>query len=340
MKTKPNLRESHAGGVVRVQAPAGAWGALPLALLEDSRLDLDSRAVAAWLGTRPDGWQIAIGPMCRVLGLGRDRWRRIARELEVGGYLSRHVAPIGPAGRMVWTIDFCAAPTMDGFAVAGQPGDGVAVAGQGGDKNHIYFSHMEGEERTGRTARPPVDKSKENETRADTAAAELQLIASELGLSQGQLGKVLGECKERGCRLQDVNSTVRHALIAQGLTGGKAVAYLLACLAENPGRDWTSKARREAQEAEQQAWQGAEAAQVAAARARLEAAGAAGVSVSSPRSGRPVILRPDPHGWGSGLVELLDSGGRRLGSAPLRNFVQALASALASTAPLEGRATL
>ncbi|NNM65470.1 MAG: hypothetical protein HKL99_12815 [Burkholderiales bacterium] len=236
---------------------------------------------------------------------------------------------------MVWTIDFCASPTMGGFAVAGQPGDGVAVAGQGGDKNHIYFSHMEAEERTGRTARPPVDKSKEKETRADTAGAELRLIADELGLSKPQLGKVLIACKERGCQLQDLHTSVRDAVLAHGLRADKAVAYLLACMTENPGRDWTAKARREAQESELQAEQAAEAGQVAAARARLEAAGAGGVSVSSPRSGRAVTLRPDPHGWDSGLVEVLDPQGHRIGSAPLRNFVQALAS----TAALEGRAT-
>ena len=331
MKTKPNLRESHAGGVVRVQAPAGAWGALPLALLEDARLDLDSRAVAAWLGTRPDGWQIAVGPLCRALDLGRDRWRRIARELEAAGYLSRSVAPTGQGGKMVWTIDFCSSPTMAGFSVAGQPGAASTSDGQGGDKNHMYLSHMEGEERTGPAAQPPVDKSKDDEAKP---AAELLQIARELAFSKSQLGAVLVACKKRGCRLQDVYSTVRDALRAHELRGDKAVAYLLACLAENPGRDWTAKPRRDAQKADQQAHLDAEAAQIAEARALLEAAGAAGVSVSSHRSGKRVTLRPDPHGWGSGLVELLDSRGHRIGSAPVRDFVQALAP----TAALKGRA--
>lgn len=332
MKTKPNLMESHAGGVVRVQAPAGAWGALPLALLEDARLDLDSRAVAAWLGTRPDGWQIAVGPLCRALDLGRDRWRRIARELEAAGYLARRVAPTGPGGKMVWTIDFCAAPTMAAFSVAGQPGDGVAVAGQGGDKSHIHSIHMECEERTGHTARPPVDKSRENEA---TAGDELRQIAGDLGLTKGQLGKVLVACKSRGCRLQDLHSTLSDALQKNGLRGNKAVAYILTCLAENPSRDWAAKTRRETQEAKQQAELAAEAGQVAAARALLEAAGAAGVSVSSPRSGKRVTLRPDPHGWSGGLlVELLDEHGRRIGAAPVRDFVQALVP----TAVVEARA--
>ena len=332
MKTKPSIKESHAGGVVRVQAPRGAWGAMPLALLDDRRLDLDTRAVAAWLATRPDGWQIAIGPMCRALGLGRDRWRRIARELEAAGYLARRVAPTGAGGKMVWTIDFCAAPTMAGFSVAGQPGDGVAVAGQGGDKSHIHSSHMKCEERTGRAARPAVDKSKDD---AATPAAELLQIAAELALTKPQLGAVLAACKRHGCHLQNLYSNVRDALQKNGLRGDKAVAYLLACLNENPRRDWTAKPRRQAEEADQQAHRDAEAEQVAAARALLEAAGAGGVSISSPRSGKPVILRPDPHGWPSGLVQLLDPAGRgSLGIARLSEFVLALVP----PAQMEGRA--
>lgn len=186
-------------------------------------------------------------------------------------------------------------------------------------------------QRTGPAARPPVDKSK-NETKL---GSELRQIAIELGLSKPQLGKVLAACKGSGCRLQDLYSTVRGALQKNELRGGRAVAYLLACLEENTGRDWTAKAAREAQQAELQAEQTAEAAQVAAARALLEAAGAAGVEVNAPRSGKPVLLRPDPHGWPSGLVELLDPAGRgSLGIARLSDFLLALVP----TAHLEGRA--
>jgi hypothetical protein len=176
-----------------------------------------------------------------------------------------------------------------------------------------------------------VDKSKD-----DTAAAEVQLIASKLDLTQGQLGWLLGECKKRGCRLQDLYSTLLGALQKNGLRGGRAMSYLLACLAENPSRDWTAMARREAQEANQQAHRDAEAAQLAEARAALEAAGAAGVQVAAPHSGKSVLVRPHPFGWSSGLVEILDPTAREsLGNAQLSEFVQALAS----PAALEGRAT-
>lgn len=112
--------ETHAGGVIRVTPAPGAWGAVPHALIEDNRVDLDSRAVAAWLATRPNNWQISIPHLQKVMGLGRERWWRIARELEAAGYLTRSKTPGGPGGRWVWQIEFCAVPTVHVLAVHGQ----------------------------------------------------------------------------------------------------------------------------------------------------------------------------------------------------------------------------
>ncbi|VDY06731.1 MULTISPECIES: hypothetical protein [unclassified Thiomonas] len=108
------IRETHAGGVLRVSAPPGAWGSVPLALIEDVRLDLAARAVAIWLATRPAGWQISVAHLLSALHLGRDRWRRIAGELQSAGYLARSPTPSGPGGRWVWEIVFCAIPTTAG----------------------------------------------------------------------------------------------------------------------------------------------------------------------------------------------------------------------------------
>jgi len=104
------ITQTHRGGVVRVTSPPGAWGAVPLMLIEDRSLDLESRAVAIWLATRPNGWQISVQHLLTALDLGRDRWRRIARELEQAGYLSRKSTPTGPGGQWVWEITFCAIP--------------------------------------------------------------------------------------------------------------------------------------------------------------------------------------------------------------------------------------
>lgn len=104
------IAETHAGGVLKVRMPAGQWGSLPVALLEDDRLALDARAVAAWLAVRPHGWQISVAHMQHALGLKKDRWWRVSSELEQAGYLRRSKAPTGPRGAWVWTIEFCPIP--------------------------------------------------------------------------------------------------------------------------------------------------------------------------------------------------------------------------------------
>ena len=78
-KSFPN----HSGGVIQVWHRE-RYGIVPEALLEDSRLRLDSRAVAAWLSVKPDGWVISITNLrCRLAledkeMLGKDRWQTIA----------------------------------------------------------------------------------------------------------------------------------------------------------------------------------------------------------------------------------------------------------------------
>lgn len=135
------------------------WGSVPEALLEDSTLDLDSRAVAAWLAVKPEGWQISVAALRKRLGkvvadseaaesryrmLGKDRWQRIARELEAAGYLRRQQRN-GSAGQWEWHIVFRPTPlrlpdTSAGFSGDGYAGDGIAgsgstVAGKPGNKD-------------------------------------------------------------------------------------------------------------------------------------------------------------------------------------------------------------
>lgn len=136
----------HSGGVVQVQHFA-RYGAVPESLLEDNRLDLDSRAVAAWLAVKPAGWQISIKNLRLRLArvdktmLGKDRWQRIAHELESAGYLSRKKVN-GKGGQWVWHIIFNPVPASwtvvgsagYGPAERGAPTDGLAGAGIHGHK--------------------------------------------------------------------------------------------------------------------------------------------------------------------------------------------------------------
>lgn len=140
-----NKFKHHSGGVVQVQHFA-RFGAVPEALLEDQRLDLDARAVAAWLAVKHNGWQISIGVLRNRLSrngriLGKERWRRIAEQLEAAEYLSRKLIN-GPGGLWVWHITFTPVPSFstrggfpaDGSTASGFATDGPAVSGKPGNK--------------------------------------------------------------------------------------------------------------------------------------------------------------------------------------------------------------
>jgi hypothetical protein len=105
-----------------VVAAGAPWGSVPHGLLHDQRLGFDTRAVAAILAIRPAGSRIIISELITELGLGRERWRRAARELKAAGYLTMRCQP-AERGRWLWTIEFCAVPTVDGFPVDGEPVD-------------------------------------------------------------------------------------------------------------------------------------------------------------------------------------------------------------------------
>lgn len=129
-----------AGGTeVRVRW-RGRFGIVPEALLEDSRLSLDTRAVAAWLAAKPPDWVVMVGVMRKRLGLSEQRWlRKIARELECAGYLLRERRH-DKQGRIVWQIEFYPDP-LENSATAipsksmdGESAHGEAKHGKGRDK--------------------------------------------------------------------------------------------------------------------------------------------------------------------------------------------------------------
>lgn len=138
--------DHHSGGVVQVRHLT-RYGAVPEALLEDRRLDLDARAVGAWLAVKQDGWQILVRVLRMRLArgeqtlLGKDRWQRIANELEAAGYLSRRKIN-GTGGRWNWHVTFTPVPeclTKAGFAGSGAtvsrlPSVGCAASGKPGHK--------------------------------------------------------------------------------------------------------------------------------------------------------------------------------------------------------------
>lgn len=136
-----NKFRHHRGGVVQIYHEY-RFGMVPEALLEDSRLDLDARAVAAWLAIKQHGWQISISVLRNRLSqdgkiLSKERWKRIAEQLEAAEYLSRRKIN-GAGGLWTWEIIFTPVSrsfTMDGFsthgsATPGRAADGPAVSGE------------------------------------------------------------------------------------------------------------------------------------------------------------------------------------------------------------------
>jgi hypothetical protein len=135
--------------ILRVDLSAGRWKAIPMALINDERLGLDTRGFAAWLLARSDGWRILASALPRLLTsrvehVGRDKTRRFLRELETAGYLVR-TRRRAPDGRWIWDICFYPTPmskqttsaTMDGLAVDGSAADGSATGGKPVDKPQI-----------------------------------------------------------------------------------------------------------------------------------------------------------------------------------------------------------
>ena len=130
------IKETHTGGVIAINlSPGGRYGIVPRALLEDKNLGLDTRCAAAWLSSQAEGFQVSVSALCHLVGVTKDRWQRMARELEKGGYLARAKHPSGKRGRWVWEITFSAMPmlTVAVFTGDGRTGAGGTVAGQASD---------------------------------------------------------------------------------------------------------------------------------------------------------------------------------------------------------------
>jgi len=133
--------------VLRIKQLKRGWVPISRALIHDSRLQFDTRAIANWLIAKPHGWQIRVGALPYLLQqragpgerVGRDRVRRMLRELEQAGCLTR-VRSKKPDGRWAWRIElkdaavtFHRSSTIDGSTVDGSAVDGSPVDGQGVD---------------------------------------------------------------------------------------------------------------------------------------------------------------------------------------------------------------
>ncbi len=113
--------------IFKVARGSGAFTQLPNAMLRDKRLSLEARGMLGTIVSHPDDWIFDEAQFRRQCDIGRDRLKRILREIEAAGY-SRSKRPRRADGTWDDTITFFAcdprdliAATSDGFPVTGQP---------------------------------------------------------------------------------------------------------------------------------------------------------------------------------------------------------------------------
>ena len=188
--------------IIRVDKSAGRWEAVPVALTNDARLSLETRGLAAWFMTRPTNWRIQAGALSGLLAVGRDKVKRMLRELEVAGYLVRSRSH-DSEGRWVWESTFSPIPAIDVFPVDGESVDGKPIDGRAVDGESVDGRSTDGPAVDGKG----VDISKTGRTTRSRTTTEV--------------------VPEDGCSNQDV--PLRFPEVLSGDLQGVSSRYLEAC---------------------------------------------------------------------------------------------------------------
>lgn len=85
--------------VIRTEIEGPGFVAVPNAVAQSAELSADALGVLVYLSAMPGAVRPSAAARARF-GFGRDKWRRIARELRAAGLLHQCAAR-GPAGRIV-----------------------------------------------------------------------------------------------------------------------------------------------------------------------------------------------------------------------------------------------
>lgn len=75
--------------ILRLDLKAGGWRPVSPLIFEDKRLSLDTRAVAGFISTRNDTFDLNVAGLRKLLSIGEEKWRRMNDELTDAGYLKR-----------------------------------------------------------------------------------------------------------------------------------------------------------------------------------------------------------------------------------------------------------
>jgi hypothetical protein len=284
------------------------------AALADSRLSLDSRAVAAWLVLHP--WRHSAAALQAAFGLRRAVWTRVRDDLQAAGYLSIS-GPRRAGGHWEWDIRSTSRSTspVDNSPaehICRKPADEVmcrsSACWEPAD-TEVLLTKPEVIHKNCAGAQAPVDNP--DQERA-SRKKQLYLIQAQLQWTKGQLGHIINFCKEKNCQLQDVFDSVGKYM--EGVSGNRAVAYLKKCILENPGRDWTWEARRDA--AREAFVESVQREDRAFEQFTRQICSNAAVAVQSPKTGERLTLRQRAEA--PEFVNVLDAQHEVLGSLPVR----------------------
>ena len=75
--------------IFRVANRHKPYSQLGNAMIRDGRLSWEARAVLSFILSFPTDWQFSLSWFCRETNTGRDKARRVVRELEAAGYCAR-----------------------------------------------------------------------------------------------------------------------------------------------------------------------------------------------------------------------------------------------------------
>ena len=95
-------------------------------VLNDVELSWQAKGMAAYLLSRPDGWEIKSRHLSTVSSDGTTATLNTLKELEERGYLTR-ICKKNAAGQFEWEQIFHEVPTMSDVTVSGKPAHGEPV---------------------------------------------------------------------------------------------------------------------------------------------------------------------------------------------------------------------
>lgn len=109
----------------RSRRPGRAYAAIPNAAMRDQRVSIEARGLLALMMTYADEWTFVFSHLQDLTGVGRDKLRKMLKELETAGYIFREIVRCakGELGGTEWVIVDDPAEVVSGGHNIPQPQD-------------------------------------------------------------------------------------------------------------------------------------------------------------------------------------------------------------------------